>query len=67
VLKNMKRRLSNRKPVVKRQGPTPSKRKYVSTDVSKVESKKEEDVGDLVEGDGDDSGADNVSGIGYCL
>ena len=30
MFKNLKRQLSNSKPVVKGQGPTPSKRKYLS-------------------------------------
>ena len=29
MFKNLKRRMSNSKPVEKRQGPTPSKRKYL--------------------------------------
>lgn len=63
MLKRIKRRLSNKKPVIKPQRPTPRKRKYVSTDSETVEPK-EDDVVDLAKNDGDDIGADKSLGIG---
>ena len=46
MLKALKRRLSNIKPVVKPQGSTPSKRRYVSDD---NKSRKSEQLGNLSE------------------
>ena len=68
MFKNLKRRLSNSKPVVKRQGPTPSKRKYLS-DSEKTPGKMETKKKDVLANDGlaNDHDANKITTLGIYL
>lgn len=59
MFKNLKRRLSNSKPVMKRQGPTPSKRKYLSDGEKKTPGKMETKKKDVLANDGLADGQDD--------